>query len=146
MFVVASLIISARDLLRQKCNHDRRYPCHHRRRVLGERPRSRKSLRTSRAPNPESPELIFSPKAIRAELGGRMRVEIPVLSPPTGSTFRWICGQSDEHLLEISPGRAERFLRLAGLAFFGLVISGSGSMTAPLTSLVDLSYLDFLSP
>jgi len=50
------LTISSPDLLRQAYNHDRRYPCHHRRRVLGASPRSRKSLRTSRAPRQRTPK------------------------------------------------------------------------------------------
>ena len=46
------------DLLSQE--RDRRYRSHHWRRVLGASPKSRKSLRTSRARKPKSPELIFS--------------------------------------------------------------------------------------
>ena len=42
------------DLLSQE--RDRRYRSHHRRRVLGASPRSRKSLRTSKARKPGSPE------------------------------------------------------------------------------------------
>ena len=38
MFAVAALTISSQDPLRQERNRDRRYPCHHRRRVLGESP------------------------------------------------------------------------------------------------------------
>jgi hypothetical protein len=60
--VAALTIKSPPDLLRRGYNRDRHYPCHHRQRVLDASPRSRKSLRTSRAPKPGSQEQVTSPR------------------------------------------------------------------------------------
>jgi hypothetical protein len=72
---------SRQDLLNQKRNRDRHYPCHHRRRVLGASPRRHKSLRTSRAPKPGSPESIFSPGHV-AQSCPKKRVSTNSNRPP----------------------------------------------------------------